>query len=113
MFQDYALFPNMSVRENLEFALKNDQNKAIIDQLIDIIALNELQHRKPETLSGGQKQRVAFARALVNKPDLVLLDEPLAALDKSMRHKLQKYIAEVQREMGFTMLIISHDVGRF
>jgi molybdate transport system ATP-binding protein len=111
MFQDYALFPNMSVRENLEFALKNDQNKAIIDQLIDIIALNELQHRKPETLSGGQKQRVAFARALVNKPDLVLLDEPLAALDKSMRHKLQKYIAEVQREMGFTMLIISHDVG--
>ncbi|KKL13582.1 hypothetical protein LCGC14_2524310, partial [marine sediment metagenome] len=111
MFQDYALFPNMSVRKNLEFALKNEQNRVIIDQLMDIIALNELQHRKPETLSGGQKQRVALARALVNKPDLVLLDEPLAALDKPMRQKLQKYVAEVQRELGFTMLLISHDVG--
>jgi len=111
MFQDYALFPNMNVRENLIFALKKDQNKAIIDHLIDIIDLHELQHRNPQSLSGGQQQRVALARALVNKPELVLLDEPLAALDKTMRLNLQDYITQVQQELGFTLLLISHDVG--
>ncbi|MGB3774705.1 MAG: ATP-binding cassette domain-containing protein, partial [Leeuwenhoekiella sp.] len=111
MFQDYALFPNMTVRQNLEFALKNGQNKAIIEQLISIIDLDELQSRKPHELSGGQQQRVALARTLINKPDLVLLDEPLAALDKGMRYRLQQYIIKVQQEFGFTLLLISHDVG--
>ena len=74
VFQDYALFPNMTVRKNLEYALDKRQDKSIIDELIDIIELTELQYRKPESLSGGQKQRVALARALVRQPKILLLD---------------------------------------
>lgn len=111
VFQEYALFPNMTVRENLIFALGNDQSKAIVDQLIDIVDLGQLQNRKPNTLSGGQKQRVALARALVRKPKMLLLDEPLSALDHEMRVKLQSYILEVHREFSLTTLLISHDVS--
>lgn len=111
VFQDYALFPNMTVRENLCFGLEKGQSSDIIDKLIEIIDLGQLQKRKPSTLSGGQKQRVALARALVSKPDLLLLDEPLSALDHEMRIKLQSYILEVHREFGLTTLLISHDVS--
>lgn len=110
VFQDYALFPNMTVRENLTYALRNRQQNHEIDHLVDIMDLSNLQDRRPDTLSGGQKQRVALARALVNKPDLLLLDEPLSALDPDMRGKLQHYILEVHREFGLTTLLISHDV---
>ena len=111
VFQDYALFPNMTVRQNLEFALDKNQPRTIVDDLVDTVELRELQHRKPDTLSGGQKQRVALARALVRQPEILLLDEPLSALDSAMRQKLQQYILEVHRKYELTTILISHDVG--
>ena len=111
VFQDYALFPTMTVRENLEFAFNKGQSTAIIDELIQIVALEQLQHRKPLTLSGGQQQRVALARALVKKPSILLLDEPLSAIDISMRKKLQDYILSVHKQYQLTTIMISHDIG--
>ena len=111
VFQDYALFPNMTVKENLLFALNKGQNTQVIQNLIEIIELGELQNRKPETLSGGQKQRVALARALVQKPSILMLDEPLSALDSEIRFKLQQYILKVHREFGLTTILISHDIS--
>lgn len=111
VFQEYALFPNMTVRENLCFGLAKGESKTIVDKLVDIIDLGQLQNRSPNTLSGGQKQRVALARALVSQPKMLLLDEPLSALDNEMRLKLQSYILEVHREFNLTTLLISHDVS--
>ncbi len=115
VFQDYALFPNMTVRQNLEFAFSNKkevrQNQALIGQLMELMELDELQNRKPVTLSGGQRQRVALARALVSKPDLLLLDEPLSALDQTMRQTLQNYLLQLHQEFNPTILLVSHDVG--
>lgn len=111
VFQDYALFPHMTVLENLNFAKAKNQNDSSISDLIEIMELGELQNRKPETLSGGQKQRVALARALVQKPKILLLDEPLAALDSTIRHKLQEYLKKVHQEFQLTTILISHDIG--
>lgn len=111
LFQDYALFPNMTVRENLEYAMYKGQDKKGIDELIDIVELSNLQDRKPDTLSGGQKQRVALARTLVRNPKLLLLDEPLSALDFQMRSKLQQYILEVHKRFGLTTILVSHDIS--
>lgn len=111
VFQDYALFPNMTVRENLEYALEKGQDKSIVNELIDIIELGDLQNRKPTTLSGGQKQRTALARALVRKPEILMLDEPLSALDREMRVKLQDHIIQVHRQYGLTTILVSHDVS--
>ena len=111
MFQDYALFPNMTVRGNLEFALRRGTGKQRVDELLDLMRLGELQSRKPETLSGGQKQRVALARALASAPRLLLLDEPLSALDPEIRAHLQDEILRLQRHFGVTAIIVSHDVG--
>lgn len=110
VFQEYALFPNMTVMENLTYAMRKGQDDDQRKHLIEIMDLKELKNRKPDTLSGGQKQRVALARALVNKPRILLLDEPLSALDQDMRGKLQQYILQVHREYGLTTLLISHDV---
>lgn len=111
MFQDYALFPNMTVRGNLEFALRKGSSKKRVDELLALMDIGELQQRKPETLSGGQKQRVALARALVSEPRLLLLDEPFSALDAEMRTRLHDEILRLQRHFGITAIIVSHDVG--
>ncbi len=111
VFQDYALFPHMTVRENLEYGAKSREDKSLVSHLIEMVALDDLQDRKPDTLSGGQKQRVALARALVGKPELLLLDEPLSALDAKIRTRLQDAILALHREFGLTTLLISHDLG--
>ena len=109
VFQDYALFPNMTVRENLLFAMPKGEKVALVDHLIETTDIGDLQHRKPDTLSGGQKQRAALARSLVRRPKLLLLDEPLSALDREMRERLQKYITKVHREFKLNTMLISHD----
>jgi molybdate transport system ATP-binding protein len=111
VFQDYALFPNMTVYENLRFALQKGQSPARIKALIELIELGDLQHQKPQTLSGGQQQRVALARALVQQPQLLLLDEPLSALDQEMRYKLQSYLLQIQSEFKLTTILVSHDLA--
>ena len=109
VFQDYALFPNMTVEENLCFALHKTDSKAIVQELIGVFELKELLNRLPRQLSGGQQQRVALARALVRRPSLLLLDEPLSALDPTLRTRLQDYILEVHQRYGLTTLLVSHD----
>ena len=111
VFQDYALFPNMSVRQNLEYALQKNQDRTIIEELLEFAELGDLDQRKPETLSGGQKQRVALARALVQRPEILILDEPLSALDLKMRIKLQEYLLQVHKKYKLTTILVSHDIG--
>ena len=106
LFQDYALFPNMTVLKNLTF-VKNDIKLAY--KLLDMVNLRELENRMPSSLSGGQKQRIALCRALMNQPKLLLLDEPLSALDLSMRKKLQEDIKRFHDEFDMTTIMVSHD----
>ncbi|MBV6484031.1 MAG: Sulfate/thiosulfate import ATP-binding protein CysA [Flavobacteriales bacterium] len=108
VFQDFALFPNLTVKENLIFALQKNENLKSIDELLEIMEINELQNSFPHSLSGGQKQRVALARAIVRKPKILLLDEPLSALDDEMRFKLQDYILKIHHRYQLTTLLISH-----
>jgi molybdate transport system ATP-binding protein len=109
MFQDYALFPNMSVEKNIQFA-QQDKDPQKVLELLELFGLTELKKRKPANLSGGQKQRVALARALARKPQLLLLDEPLSALDAEMRSALQHEIAKAHQLLGVTTLMVSHDL---
>jgi molybdate transport system ATP-binding protein len=111
MFQDYALFPGMSVRGNIEFALPRGANRRRAAELLDLMGLGELQHRKPGTLSGGQQQRVALARALAAEPRLLLLDEAFSALDHETRVRLQDEVLRLQRQSGITVIMVSHDVS--
>jgi spermidine/putrescine ABC transporter ATP-binding subunit len=114
MFQSYALFPHMTVRQNLAYGLEMERLKKIevrrrVDETLEVTDLAELADRKPEQLSGGQKQRVALARALVKKPKLLLLDEPLGALDKKLRERMQLELKRLQHEAGITFVIVTHD----
>ncbi|MEY4134867.1 MAG: hypothetical protein RL386_1217 [Bacteroidota bacterium] len=111
VFQDYALFPNMTVHENLRFALAKAGSREIVGELVGMFELRELLGRFPRQLSGGQQQRVALARALVRRPSLLLLDEPLSALDPLLRSRLQDYVLEVHQRYGLTTLLVSHDYG--
>ncbi|SEG86079.1 ABC transporter ATP-binding protein [Marinobacterium lutimaris] len=112
VFQDYALFPHYSVLKNVLYPLKinriaNAEKKALA--MIELVGLNGMEHRLPHQLSGGQRQRVALARALVFEPAALLLDEPLSALDASLRHEMRCEIVKVQRELNMTTFLITHD----
>ncbi len=111
MFQDYALFPHMSVRANIEFALRRGASRQRVSELIEMMNLGELQQRKPHSLSGGQQQRAALARALAAEPQLLLLDEPFSALDHETRLRLQDEVLRMQRHFGITAVLVSHDVS--
>ena len=108
VFQDYALFPNMSVRENLAYATQNQRK---IDELLELIGLKELANSRPKELSGGQAQRVALARALAKEPKILLLDEPLSALDFKMRSHLQEELLKILKHFKTTALLVSHDLA--
>jgi putrescine transport system ATP-binding protein len=114
MFQNYALFPHLNVRDNIGFGLKRaGLSRAEIDvrvaEMVALVELGGLEKRKPDQLSGGQKQRVALARALARRPQLLLLDEPLAALDKKLRESTQRQLMALQRRLGTTFVIVTHD----
>jgi molybdate transport system ATP-binding protein len=106
VFQDYALFPNLSVKENLLFVKKD---RELASHLLKLTELEELKNRLPNSLSGGQKQRVSLCRALMNRPKLLLMDEPLSALDPAMRRKLQNEILTLHKEFETTTILVSHD----
>src|SRR5882757_8749211 len=114
MFQNYALFPHLAVRDNIAFGLKRAgmarADIAIrVAEMVALVKLEGLERRKPDQLSGGQRQRVALARALARRPQLLLLDEPLAALDKKLRENTQGELTELQRRLGLTFIIVTHD----
>ena len=114
MFQSYALFPHHTIFENIAFGLRRaGMAKADVltrvDQMLALVQLKGLEHRKPHQLSGGQRQRVALARALARRPKLLLLDEPLAALDKKLRQETQLELMDIQEKLGTTFLIVTHD----
>lgn len=114
MFQSYALFPHMSVEKNVGYGLKHEamsdaQRKDRVRQLLDLVQLTPLALRKPHQLSGGQRQRVALARALAKQPKVLLLDEPLAALDKKLREQTQFELINIQDKIGVTFIVVTHD----
>lgn len=114
MFQSYALFPHMTVEQNVAFGLKQEhidapQIKSRVKKALELVKMETLRQRKPHQLSGGQRQRVALARSLIKRPKLVLLDEPLAALDKQLRDETQFELVNIQEEVGVTFIMVTHD----
>ncbi len=114
VFQKYSLFPHMSVKENIAFGLKLKKKsssyiKDKIDYALKLVNMDGYGNRNPESLSGGQQQRVAIARAIVNEPEVLLLDEPLGALDLKLRHDLQRELIKIKKEVGITFLYVTHD----
>ena len=114
VFQSYALFPHLTVRRNVEFGLRmkklsRAEIAARTDNALKMVALGELAERRPHHLSGGQRQRVALARAIVNRPKVLLLDEPLSALDAKLRHAMQLELKQLQHGLGITFVFVTHD----
>jgi putative spermidine/putrescine transport system ATP-binding protein len=114
VFQNYALFPHMTVAENLAFPLSvrgrgKAETKDLVHRALDIVELRGFENRRPAQLSGGQQQRVALARALIFQPDIVLMDEPLGALDKNLRIQMQYEIKHLHRRLGTTFVYVTHD----
>lgn len=114
VFQSYALFPHLNVRDNIAFALKmkgadKDEIKKRVDEVMELTDLEALAERRPSKLSGGQQQRVAIARSLVNKPKVLLLDEPLGALDLKLRKQMQIELRKMQKQLGITYVYVTHD----
>jgi putative spermidine/putrescine transport system ATP-binding protein len=114
VFQDYALFPHMTVGVNVEYGLRvrkvaRDERRRRASEALTLVALGGYEDRKPGQLSGGQRQRVALARAIVNRPRVLLLDEPLGALDLKLREQMQVELKRIQREVGITFVYVTHD----
>ena len=114
VFQQYALFPHMSVAQNVAYGLKlkkvpKAEIQARVSEMLAMVQLEHLANRKPQDLSGGQQQRVAIARAVINRPKLLLLDEPLSALDHKLRLQMQSELKRLQRELGITFVFVTHD----
>jgi putrescine transport system ATP-binding protein len=114
MFQSYALFPHMSVEKNIAFGLEQEKLSkseiaSRVEEILAIVKLGEFAKRKPHQLSGGQRQRVALARALVKRPKLLLLDEPLGALDRKLREHTQFELINIQEKLGVTFIVVTHD----
>src|SRR5689334_13058193 len=114
MFQSYALFPHMTVEQNIGFGLRQERAPRAeiatrVADMINIVKLKGFEHRKPHQLSGGQRQRVALARSLVKRPKLLLLDEPLGALDKKLREHTQFELVNIQERLGVTFVVVTHD----
>jgi spermidine/putrescine transport system ATP-binding protein len=114
VFQNYALFPHLNIWENIAFGLRISKRpekeiESEVDKMLDLIQMREHAHKKPDQISGGQKQRVAIARALINRPQVLLLDEPLAALDLKLRQKMLLELDRIHDEVGITFIFITHD----
>ncbi|MFB9887915.1 ABC transporter ATP-binding protein [Balneatrix alpica] len=114
MFQSYALFPHMSVEANIAFGLKQEgcpkaEIKQRVEEVMELVQITPYARRRPAQLSGGQRQRVALARSLVKRPKLLLLDEPLGALDKNLRERTQFELMDIQEKLGLTFIIVTHD----
>ncbi len=114
VFQNYALFPHMTVHENIAYPLsvrktKSDEIRKRVSEILELVQLGGYGGRRPSQLSGGQQQRVALARALVSRPRVLLLDEPLGALDKNLRQMMQIELRQIQREIGITTILVTHD----
>jgi len=114
VFQDYALFPHMNVGDNIAYGLmikkvEKEERKKRVDEMLDLVQLSGFAERKPSQLSGGQRQRVALARALINHPKVLLLDEPLGALDLKLRQQMQVELKAIQQRVGITFIFVTHD----